>query len=143
MRPGFTPGATFTHRYRVPETKVVRHLYPDAPEFQHFPEVFATGFFVGLLEWACILAMAPYLEEGEGSLGTGICVTHSAPTPPGLVVTVAAVLTAVEKRTLRWDVVAHDGVDEIGRGTHERTVILRERFEARVAAKRPPAGSVF
>jgi fluoroacetyl-CoA thioesterase len=143
MKPGFAIGSTFTHRYLVPPDKVVRRLYPDAPEFQEFPDVFATGFMVGLMEWACTLSLAPYLEPGEGSLGTKICVTHTAATPPGLTVTVQTTLTAIDDRRLTWDVVAHDGIDEIGRGTHERTVILRERFAAKLDAKAAQAATAY
>jgi len=31
--------------------------------------VFATGYMVGLMEWACIEAMAPHMEPGEGASG--------------------------------------------------------------------------
>lgn len=135
MRDDLPVGTSFTHRYRVPANKTVRHLYPDSPEFQSFPEVFATGFMVGLMEWACVRAMAPYLEPGEGSVGTAICVSHVAATPPGLTVTVTSELVEVDGRKLSWRVSAHDGVDEIGSGTHERMVIAVDRFVARVEQK--------
>ena len=135
MRDDLPIGALFTHRYRVPENKTVRHLYEEAAEFRSFPEVFATGFLVGLMEWACVRAMAPYLEPGEGSVGTAICVTHTAATPPGLTVTVTCELVEAQGRRLRWRVSAHDGVDEIGSGTHERAVILVDRFVAKVERK--------
>ena len=59
------------------------HLYPEAKAFQEMPKVFATGYMVGLMEWACIEAMAPHMEPGEGSVGTLVNVTHTAATPPG------------------------------------------------------------
>ena len=55
------PGLEYELRFRVPETKTVPALYPEAPEFQAMPRVFATGYLVGLLEWACILAIKPHL----------------------------------------------------------------------------------
>jgi fluoroacetyl-CoA thioesterase len=136
MKPDLAPGLTYTHCYTVPPEKVVRHIYPEAPEFQDFPDVFATGYMVALMEWACVKAMAPYLDEGEGSLGTHITVSHTAPTPPGLTITVTATLTRIEGRRLWWDVAAHDGIDEIGCGTHERAVIHKARFEEKLRAKR-------
>ena len=39
------------------------------------PKVFATGFMVGLFEWACIEAMVPHRDPGEGSVGTLVNVT--------------------------------------------------------------------
>ncbi|MDQ1029493.1 fluoroacetyl-CoA thioesterase [Streptomyces umbrinus] len=135
MKDGLLIGDTFTHHYQVPPDKTVRHIYQESPEFSTFPEVFATGFMVGLMEWACVRAMQPYLGEGEGSVGTSICVTHSAATPPGLTVSVAVELLASEGRRTKWQVTAHDGVHEIGAGTHERSLIDLQRFNAGVEKK--------
>ena len=54
------------------------------------PEVFATGFMVGLMEWTCLQLLAPHLDAGEGSLGIHIDMSHQAATPPGLTITVDA-----------------------------------------------------
>jgi len=48
--------------FTVPSSKTVPALYPEAPEFQAIPEVFATGFLIGLLEWACIPLVNPHLD---------------------------------------------------------------------------------
>ncbi|HET9469477.1 MAG TPA: thioesterase family protein, partial [Usitatibacter sp.] len=104
--------------------------------FQMMPEVFATGYFVALCEWACIELVKPHLDwPREQSLGTRVDLSHTAATPPGLTVEVRARLESVEGRKLAFRVWAHDGVDAIGEGRHERHVILAERFEAKVAAK--------
>jgi fluoroacetyl-CoA thioesterase len=95
---------------------------------------------VGLLEWACIEAMQPHLDAGEQSVGTGIWVTHTAATPPGFTVAVDVSLQKVEGRRLTFSVRAHDGVDAICEGTHERYVIDRERFVRRVREKAAAAG---
>ena len=125
----------YEFRYRVPETKTVPALYPEAPEFQEMPEVFATGYLVGLLEWACIQAIQPFLDwPREQTVGTHIDVSHSAATPPGMVVTVSVKLIEVQGRKLVFDVQAHDGVDLISRGRHERHVIERARFKAALKA---------
>lgn len=49
-------------QFQVPASKTVPALYPESPEFRAMPEVFATGFLVGLLEWACIQAVKPHLD---------------------------------------------------------------------------------
>src|SRR5690349_18485031 len=120
-----TLAAGLTHRftYKVPVNKTVPHLYPEARDFQSMPEVFATGFLVGLMEWACIDLMKPHLDAGEGSLGTHIDVSHTAATPPGLTITVEVELLSVAGRKLAFKVKAHDGVDAIGEGRHERFVV--------------------
>jgi fluoroacetyl-CoA thioesterase len=136
MKLPLEPGIEYQFGFSVPDTKTVPALYPEAAEFQEMPQVFATGFLVGLLEWACIKAINPYLDwPEEQTVGTHIDVSHSAATPPGLQVTVKVTLTKVDGRRLVFDVEAHDGVDLISTGTHERFVIDRARFAERVRQK--------
>lgn len=140
MKSSLVAGLETTFSFLVPETKTVPRLYPEASEFQTMPEVFATGFLVGLVEWTCMRVIAPHLDlPAEQSVGTHVNLTHSAATPPGLTVTVTARLERVEGRRLSFSVVASDGADEISRGTHERFVIDTARFNAKVALKRAPA----
>ena len=104
------------------------------------PEVFATGFMVGFLEWSCIKAINPHLDwPEEQTLGTHINVSHEAPTPPGLEVTASVELIAVEGRKLVFSVEAHDGVDLISKGQHERFIINKEKFDAKVIKKKDNA----
>jgi fluoroacetyl-CoA thioesterase len=135
MKESLISGLEAHFSYVVPESKTVPYLYPESPEFRAMPRVFATGFMVGLVEWTCIQAIGPHLEMTEQSVGTDIRLSHSAATPPGLTVTVQVRLEAIEGRKLSFAVSAHDGVDEICRGTHERVVIDRARFDAKVEAK--------
>jgi fluoroacetyl-CoA thioesterase len=124
----------------VPGTKTVPHLYPEAPEFAEMPEVFATGFMVGFVEWACIQAIAPHLDDDEVSLGVHVDLSHDAATPPGVEVVARVRLEAVEGRALTFAVEADDAHERICAGTHRRFVVHRPRFDAGVARKRPPAG---
>jgi fluoroacetyl-CoA thioesterase len=95
-----------------------------------------------LLEWACIEALKPHLDwPREQSLGTHVDFSHLAATPPGLTVTVEVRLDKVEGRKLTFMVSAHDGVDRITEGRHERHVIDAARFNAKVAEKARPAGA--
>lgn len=136
MKDELKPGLKYEHRFTVPANKTVPSLYPEAEEFVAMPEVFATGYLVGFLEWSCIKAINPYLDgPREQSVGTHIDVSHEAATPPGLEVTATVELLAVDGRKLTFAVEAHDGVDCIARGIHERFVIDREKFDARVAQK--------
>lgn len=121
--------------FRIPAEKTVPHLYPEAPEFREMPTVFATGFMVGLMEWACLKVLAPHLDEGEGSLGVHIDVSHSAATVPGQTVTVDAECTDITGRRVAFHVRAHDGIDMIGEGRHERMIVPWARFVARVNEK--------
>lgn len=128
-------GDRATFSYRVPADKTVPHLYPDSHEFQVMPTVFATGFMVGLMEWTCLRVLAPHLESGEGSLGVHIDVTHLAATLPGQTVTVDAECTKVEGRRVHFHVKAHDGLDTISEGRHERAVVDWSRYEQKVNEK--------
>ncbi|MEU4313073.1 thioesterase family protein [Nocardia sp. NPDC024068] len=122
--------------YTVPADKTVPHLYPESEDYRIMPEVFATGFMVGLLEWSAIRALRPVLEEGEGSLGTMVNILHSAPTPPGARLTVTARCVRVDKNYVEWEVEARDDDGDVAaKGTHGRHVIDTGRFLKRVAAK--------
>jgi fluoroacetyl-CoA thioesterase len=137
MKPTLVPGIRYQHRFTVPPTKTVPALYPESEDFQAMPQVFATGFLVGFLEWACVLAIKPHLDWPEElTLGTHIDVSHEAATPPGLEVTATVELVAVDGKKLTFAVEAHDGVDRIAKGRHERFIVNRDKFDARVAAKR-------
>ncbi|MEY8689927.1 MAG: thioesterase family protein [Leptothrix sp. (in: b-proteobacteria)] len=125
---------------QVPASKTVPALYPESAEFSAMPPVFATGFLVGFLEWACIQTLNPHIDwPAEQTLGTHIDISHEAATPVGLTVTATVELLRVEGRKLVFSVQAHDGIDLIARGRHERHVVARDRFDARLAAKQPAA----
>lgn len=136
MKPTLIPGLAYQFSFKVPASKTVPWLYPEAESFQQMPQVLATGYLVGLLEWACIEAIKPHLDwPREQSLGILVNFTHLAATPPGLTVTVDVRLTEVEGRKLRFQITAHDGVDKISEGTHERFVIDAAKFNAKIADK--------
>ncbi len=135
MKPSLQAGLKHRFSYVVAEEKTVPHLYSDSPEMQEMPAVFATGFMVGLMEWTCVQLLAPHLDAGEGSLGTHIDVTHKSATPPGMTVTVDAECIEVRGPRAKFTVRAHDGMDEIGAGTHERFIVSWDRFNRGVAAK--------
>jgi len=142
MKDTLRPGLTLEFKFRVPENKTVPYLYPEAREFQLMPKVLATGYMVGLLEWACIQTINPHLDwPNEQSVGTLVNFTHSAATPPGFTVTVHVRLEKVEGRKLSFSLVAHDGLEEISQGTHERFVIDATRFNSKLAEKAGRAAS--
>ncbi len=138
MKDSLRPGLTHQHQFTIPETKTVPYLYPESDMFRDMPVVLATGFMVGLLEWACIELIRPHLDwPKEQSLGTQVNFSHLAATPPGLTVTVDVKLESVEGRKLVFSVQAHDGFDTISTGTHERVIIDEARFLSKLALKQP------
>jgi fluoroacetyl-CoA thioesterase len=135
MKASLKPGIGHRFTYRVPRERTVPFLYPEAQVLSVMPEVFATGYMVGLMEWTAIELLKPHLDEGEGSLGTHIDVSHTAATPPGFEVTVDAEVTEVNGKRVWFNIKAHDGIDDIGKGRHERAIVTWQNFNARVAEK--------
>ena len=136
MESTLQPGMTFEFTFEVPANKTVPHLYPEAPQLQEMPQVFATGYLVGLIEWACINAINPHIDwPRQQTVGIHVDIHHTAATPPGFTVTVTGTLTRVEGRKLTFEIKAHDGQDQISSGTHQRFVIDAEQFNQRVAEK--------
>jgi fluoroacetyl-CoA thioesterase len=130
------PGAHAELVYTVTPDKTVPSTYREFAEFADMPAVFATGLMVTLMEACCQRAILPYLDwPREMSVGTQVNFDHLAATPPGLTVRVRAEVVAVQGRKISFRAEAHDGVDLIARGTHERHVIDAARFNARVADK--------
>jgi predicted thioesterase len=100
-----------------------------------FPAVLATARMVALMETAAARALQPLLGPGELSVGVTVDITHSAPTPPGVLVTATARYTGREGKLFVFEITAHDQGGEIGRGSHKRAIVETERLQ-RAAAKR-------
>jgi fluoroacetyl-CoA thioesterase len=99
------------------------------------PQVLATPVMVLIMENAALNAIRAYLEPGESAVGTGVEIKHLAATPVGHEVTAEAEVTAVDGRLIKFNVVASDEIEVIGRGTHERIAIDLHRFNENLAKK--------
>ena len=135
MRPTLKPGLTHRVTYRVAERTTGPQTYPEFPVITAMPKVFATGFMIILMECACTELLAEHLDGGEGSVGVHVDVSHIAATPVGMTVTVDAECVQIVDRRVGFRVRAHDGLDLIGEGRHDRFVVDWDKFNARVAAK--------
>ena len=91
---------------------------------------------IGAHYFSTVFGLKPHLEDGEGSLGVGIAVSHIAATPPGHKVTVTVSCVSVEGRRITWQVRAEDENELIGEGTHQRAIVRWDRFNDKLAAKR-------
>lgn len=141
MKDSLKPGIRYEHRFQVPPSKTVPHLYPEADEFVKMPEVFATGYLVGLIEWACIKAINPHINwPAEQSVGIQVTLSHEAATPPGMEVRVVVELTEVKGKKLTFEVEAFDDADLISRGNHQRFIIDKEKFDAGLSKKKAGQG---
>lgn len=95
-------------------------------------DIFSTPNLVHLIEDAAIEALAPYLAEGQGSVGSRVEIAHVAPTLKGAEVTATATVTEVDRRRVAFSVLATDANGTIGEGTHERFVIDLGAFDAKL-----------
>lgn len=112
-------------------------------EFQHtltahnkdLPPVYSTPNMIALMEFAAFEALKPFCDAGEVSVGTAINIEHRAPTGIGVKVKADAALESVNGRFYTFRVTAHNGIEEIGRGTVSRAFINPARIAERHAKK--------
>jgi fluoroacetyl-CoA thioesterase len=99
------------------------------------PQVLATPVMILMMENAALNAIRPFLDSGESAVGTAIDVRHLAATPLGPDVRAEAEVVKVDGKRIEFKVSAHDEIEEIGRGTHQRSVIDLRSFNERLAGK--------
>jgi fluoroacetyl-CoA thioesterase len=111
----------------------------NAPD-ENFPSVFATTRMIALMEMASARVLKPLLQSGEMSVGATVDIIHSAATPIGMKVSATANYRGRDGKLFVFDVIAHDPAGEIGRGTHKRAIISRERLVSGAAKRRLHGG---
>ena len=99
-------------------------------------EVYATPSMIALVEKAAWMSVAEYLEEGQGTVGTKLNVSHVSATPVGMKVWCETELIEMDGRRLVFDVKAYDEAGLIGEGAHERFIVWNERFQQKADGKR-------
>jgi fluoroacetyl-CoA thioesterase len=99
------------------------------------PPVFATPVMIMVMENAALNAIKPFLEADESAVGTEIDVRHLAATPVGHNVRAEAEVIETAGKRIVFKVSANDETEEIGNGTHQRTVINLQSFNQRLAEK--------
>ena len=99
--------------------------------------VFGTPFMAAMMENAAMTCLQNFLEEGQGSVGTHLEISHDAPTPIGMNVWAEAEITAVSEngKMVDFTVKAWDEKGAIGSGTHTRAIITPDRFLTKCNAK--------
>ncbi len=99
--------------------------------------VFGTPFMAAMMENAALTALQTFLEEGQGSVGTRLEISHDAPTPVGMRVWAEAEIVSVSEngKMVDFAVRAWDERGPIGHGAHTRAVVANERFLNKCNAK--------
>lgn len=98
-------------------------------------KVYATAMMIALMEKAAVLAVEPYLEEGQGTVGTHVNVSHCSATPVGMKVWTECELIEIDRRKLVFKVAAYDERGLIGEGLHERFIIDNVKFQQKANSK--------
>lgn len=98
-------------------------------------DVFATPMMVALIEQTCYESVLPCLDEGQGTVGTLVNVSHLSATPIGKRVWCDSELVVVDRRRLVFSVKAYDEAGLIGEGSHERFVIDIDKFMQKLQSK--------
>lgn len=98
-------------------------------------KVYATAMMIALMEKAAVLAVEPYLEEGQGTVGTHVNVSHCSATPVGMKVWTECELIEIDRRKLVFKVAAYDERGLIGEGLHERFIIDNAKFQQKANSK--------
>ena len=133
MKDSLKPGVQKSRRIRVDAARATRHMG------EHLG-VYATPAMIMDFEMLCRDLLLEHLDAGEDSVGTRVDVEHLAATPEGLEVELKAAITGVDRKAVTFEVSAHDGHDEIGRGRHYRFVVevakLKDRLQAKIAKTR-------
>jgi fluoroacetyl-CoA thioesterase len=125
MKDGLVPGLTHTQTYVTTLEMRAKQLASD---------IFSTPAMIGLMEYTCVLLVAPYLDENEQTVGIHVDVRHMAPTKIGQSVTVTAELLEAKENKLRFALSAvNDQGVKIGEGTHRRALINTNNFAARAS----------
>jgi predicted thioesterase len=105
--------------------------------FHHpeLPPVYSTPDMIRLMETAAFMALHPYCEDGEITVGTAINIEHRAASGVGARIRAEAELESFDGRFYTLRVSARDDVQEIGRGTVKRAPVKLSKFVERVKTK--------
>ena len=97
--------------------------------------VFATPAMIALIEETCWRSVAESLDEGSGTVGTRLDISHVSATPAGMKVWCESELVQREGRRLEFNVEVYDEAGLVGKGTHERFIIDNARFMEKAGKK--------
>ncbi|MDV6374064.1 thioesterase family protein [Deinococcus arenicola] len=93
--------------------------------------VYATYWMAKHFEEAGRKIILPFLEEGEGGIGSQVEVLHTGPALPGMTVTITATFAGHQGRRIVTSLRAVTELgDEIGHGTTTQAALSQARIDA-------------
>lgn len=95
----------------------------------HLPVVvLSTPSMIGLIEMTCLMTAAEHLDDTETTVGTHVCVSHTAAAGEGEEVTFTCRLAEIDRRRLTFETRVTCGDRVLSEGTHQRAVVATSRF---------------
>ena len=123
-----TVGMTAERIVTVRPDLTVKHFLPE------MPAVYATPMMIMEMEMASADAIAPHLPAGWVTVGTEVDIRHLGASAIGALIRTTARVIAVERRVIRFEVEAYEGMRRIGDGRHARGLVNVASFEKRLEA---------
>lgn len=113
------------------EVTVTDNMTVDFGELGKIHPVYATYWMAKHFEEAGRKIILPYLEKGDGGIGSEVDVTHTASALPGMKVTITATFERMEGRKVIASMRAVNELgDEIGFGRTSQYILPQEKIDA-------------
>ncbi len=97
--------------------------------------VYATPAMTALMEQASAELIENLLPDNWTSVGISMNIAHLAASPIDMEISATAKITAIDGRKISYEVTANDSAGPIGKGTHERFIVDKEKFLQKAQAK--------
>lgn len=128
MKQSFKKGLSCVRKFTVDADRTIDFMGEEC-------RVYGTPELIRDVEWTCRDLMFEHADAGEDSVGVGVSIVHSAPTPFGMDVNIAVVIVEIDRNKVVFEVSATDPLDTICTGRHERFVVDVEKTKQRLLSK--------
>ncbi len=128
MNETLSAGLETTRTFEIDKPRTIDFLGEDL-------RVYATPELIRDIEVTCREMLLEHLGEGEDSVGTRVEVDHTGATMLGMTVELRATVAAVDGRLVTFEVSAHDGIEEVAKGRHNRFIVDIGTLERRLRDK--------
>lgn len=98
-------------------------------------DVLSTSVLVQMVETAAIHCIEPLLSSGQVTLGTHIDLEHRKPVPVGFIVTTQVEVVMLDGPRVSFAVQVFDEQEAVAEGSHERYIIEKAKFLAKLREK--------
>lgn len=98
-------------------------------------EVLSTPSMILFMEIVSRIMMDEFLPDTHTTVGTQVCIKHLSACPKGSKVIAKSSLKEQQGKKLVFNVEAWFNDKKLGEGTHERTIIDKQKFKQRILGK--------